>query len=142
MESLFDELERKLAQDPSMLKRGGPRVDLSLLLFNARAEVRALWLAAAAATEVSAAPALAAAVDALRPIFGAARSGAARPRRCASASALAVAGRLAVAARGSGRRHGAPVPAQSHSTPGAPPVSAARSASVSARLRPSAPIAT
>ena len=30
----------------------------------------ALWLAAAAATEVSAAPALAAAVDALRPIFG------------------------------------------------------------------------
>mgnify|MGYP001205432596 CR=1 FL=1 len=70
MESLFDELERKLAQDPSMLKRGGPRVDLSLLLFNARAEVRALWLAAAAATEVSAAPALAAAVDALRPIFG------------------------------------------------------------------------
>ena len=44
MESLFDELERKLALDPSMLKRGGPRVDLSLLLFNARAEVRALWL--------------------------------------------------------------------------------------------------
>ena len=72
MESLFDELERKLAQDPSMLKRGGPRVDLSLLLFNARAEVRALWLAAAAATEAgpSPAPARVAAVDALRPIFG------------------------------------------------------------------------
>lgn len=74
MESLFDELERKLALDPSMLKRGGPRVDLSLLLFNARAEVRALWLAAAAEVEATAtpapAPALAAAVAALRPIFG------------------------------------------------------------------------
>ncbi|MBL8622853.1 MAG: hypothetical protein JNK64_16170 [Myxococcales bacterium] len=72
MESLFDELERKLALDPSMLKRGGPRVDLSLLLFNARAEVRALWLAAAAEVEATATPtpALAAAVAALRPIFG------------------------------------------------------------------------
>jgi len=72
MESLFDELERKLALDPSMLKRGGPRVDLSLLLFNARAEVRALWLAAAAEVEASATPppALATAVAALRPIFG------------------------------------------------------------------------
>lgn len=72
MESLFDELERKLALDPSMLKRGGPRVDLSLLLFNARAEVRALWLAAAAEVDASAAPSpgLATAVAALRPIFG------------------------------------------------------------------------
>jgi hypothetical protein len=72
MESLFDELERKLALDPSMLKRGGPRVDLSLLLFNARAEVRALWLTAAAEVEASAtpSPSLAAAVAALRPIFG------------------------------------------------------------------------
>lgn len=70
-ESLFDELERRLALDPSMLKRGGPRVDLSLLLFNARAELRALWVAAAAEVEApSPSPALAAAVAALQPIFG------------------------------------------------------------------------
>ncbi|MBL8923997.1 MAG: hypothetical protein JNJ54_34390 [Myxococcaceae bacterium] len=70
--SLFDELSEKLAKDPRLTRRGGPRVDLSLLLFNARDEVRALWTAAdatARAGEVS--PELEAAVDRLRPIFGA-----------------------------------------------------------------------
>lgn len=32
--SLFDELSAKLAKDPRLTKRGGPRVDLGLLLFN------------------------------------------------------------------------------------------------------------
>lgn len=72
MKSLFDELSEKLAKDPRLTKRGGPRVDLSLLLFNAREHVRALWLAAdALSRENKGSPALDAAVDALRPIFGA-----------------------------------------------------------------------
>lgn len=70
--SLFEELEAKLAKDPSLLKRGGPRVDLSLLLFNARGAVHALWQAAEAEVSRGAAsPALTAAVEQLRPIFGA-----------------------------------------------------------------------
>lgn len=67
--SLFEELEAKLARDPRLTKRGGPRVDLSLLLFNARADVRALWLAAAAVEQPS--PELREAVEKLRPLFGA-----------------------------------------------------------------------
>jgi hypothetical protein len=76
MRSLFDELTGKLEADPRLTKKGGPRVDLGLLLFNARSDVRALWDAAVA--EVNEAkragrepsPALVAAVDALRPLFG------------------------------------------------------------------------
>lgn len=69
--SLYEELEAKLAKDPSLLKRGGPRVDLGLLLFNARAAVHALWAAAEAEVSRGAAgPALAAAVEQLRPLFG------------------------------------------------------------------------
>lgn len=74
--SLFEALEAKLAKDPSLLKKGGPRVDLSLLLFNARAQVAALWQAAdaelsRAASEGRSPPqALTAAVEALRPLFG------------------------------------------------------------------------
>jgi hypothetical protein len=74
MRSLFDELTEKLKQDPRLTKRGGPRVDLSLLLFNARDDVRALWTAAAdeveSATREGRRTPLADAVEALRPIFG------------------------------------------------------------------------
>jgi len=36
MRSLYEELSEKLSHDPRLLKRGGPRVDLSLLLFGGR----------------------------------------------------------------------------------------------------------
>lgn len=71
MTSLFDELSEKLQRDPRLTKKGGPRVDLSLLLFNARDQVRALWLAADEQRRAQkGTPALDAAVEALRPIFG------------------------------------------------------------------------
>ena len=76
MSSLYDELCAKLAKDPRLTKRGGPRVDLSLLLFNARDGLRELWVAAEAEVarareEGRPAPArLAAAVEALRAVFG------------------------------------------------------------------------
>lgn len=76
MSSLFDELTEKLRKDPRLTKRGGPRADLGLLMFNARDDVRALWHAAVAELERAkheqrAVPeALATAVEALRPIFG------------------------------------------------------------------------
>jgi len=74
--SLYDELCEKLARDPRLTKRGGPRYDLSLLLFNARESLRALWTAAdaelAEAKRAGHLPsnALASAVEQLRPIFG------------------------------------------------------------------------
>lgn len=76
MDSLYDELSAKLARDPRLTRRGGPRVDLSLLLFNAREAVRELWRAAEA--ELARARAegrtpperLSGAVEALRPLFG------------------------------------------------------------------------
>lgn len=77
MTSLFDELEAKLAKDPRLTRRGGPRADLGLLLFNARADIRQLWHGAVAALAADArdgresVQGLAAAVEALRPIFGA-----------------------------------------------------------------------
>jgi hypothetical protein len=71
MMSLFDELEARLAKDPRLTKRGGPRVDIGLLLFNARADIRQLWHAATAMAEGREATSeLATAVEALRPIFG------------------------------------------------------------------------
>jgi hypothetical protein len=76
MRSLFDELDEKVRREPSLRKQNMPRVDMSLLLFNARDDVRALWMAAhdavdAARAEGRAPPdALVAAVDKLRPIFG------------------------------------------------------------------------
>lgn len=73
MPSLYDELAEKLARDPRITKHSGARVDLGLLMFNARDDVRDLWVAAQAA--VSAAPQgslgeLEAAVEKLRPLFG------------------------------------------------------------------------
>jgi hypothetical protein len=76
MSSLYDELAEKLAQDPRLTKRGGARVDLSIMLFNARDSVRALWIAAEEEaarirSEGRAAPAdLDHAIEQLRPIFG------------------------------------------------------------------------
>lgn len=76
MRSLFDELTGKLEADPRLTKKGGPRVDLSLLLFNARNEVRALWLAAAEEVDATKragrlpSQSLLDAVEALRPVFG------------------------------------------------------------------------
>ena len=76
MGSLFDDLTEKLGRDPSLTKRSGPRADLGLLMFNARDDVRALWVAAEA--EVNRAEAegrqpsseLIAAIEQLRPLFG------------------------------------------------------------------------
>lgn len=72
--SLFDELSDRLRKDPRLTKKGGPRVDLSLLLFNARDDVRALWTAAddevTAAKRDGRTSGLEPAVDALRPLFG------------------------------------------------------------------------
>ncbi|MBM4783640.1 MAG: hypothetical protein GQE15_38720 [Archangiaceae bacterium] len=65
--SLYEELSAKLEKDPRLTKRGGPRVDLSLLLFNAREDVRVLW---EAAQSVPGNAELEAAVERLRPIFG------------------------------------------------------------------------
>lgn len=76
MSSLFDELSEKLNADPRLSKRGGPRFDLSLLLFNARDDLRELWVAAD--TEITRVKRdggqppepLRNAVERLRPLFG------------------------------------------------------------------------
>ncbi len=76
MQSLFDQLNDKVKREPRLTKRNMPRVDLSLLLFNARDDLRALWHAADLERERAAREgrtpdsALAAALDKLRPIFG------------------------------------------------------------------------
>lgn len=73
MSSLYDELAERLAQDPSLMKRGGPRVDISMLLFGARDDLRSLWLAAerTVADQGDESPdGLREAVERLRPIFG------------------------------------------------------------------------
>jgi hypothetical protein len=76
MSSLYDDLSKKLEEDPRLTKRGGPRYDLTLLLFNAREALRELWDAAEnqvteAKREGHPTPErLAAAVEKLRPIFG------------------------------------------------------------------------
>jgi hypothetical protein len=73
--SLFDELTGKLAQDPRLTKRSGARADLGLLMFNARDSFRELWLAADmgladAEGAGDASQRLRVAVEELRPIFG------------------------------------------------------------------------
>ncbi len=73
MSSLFDELSEKLERDPRLAKRGGPRFDLSLLMFNARDAVRDLWGAAdrySRSGDPAALDELTDAVERLRPIFG------------------------------------------------------------------------
>jgi hypothetical protein len=76
MSSLYDDLSEKLKKDPRLMKRGGPRVDISLLLFNARDSIRELWdaadreIAEAGSECHHSSELLKAAVDKLRPIFG------------------------------------------------------------------------
>lgn len=76
MISIFDELAEKVRQDPRLTKRGGARVDLSLLLFNSRDAIRELWIAAdlelgrAREDGHEPSPELQAAVEELRPVFG------------------------------------------------------------------------
>jgi hypothetical protein len=73
MSSLYDELSERLAEDPRLSRRGGPRVDLSLLLFNARDSIRELWDAADRHMQTGDKEALGDlrdAVEALRPVFG------------------------------------------------------------------------
>jgi len=77
MPNLFDELAARIERDPRLTRRGGPRADMGLLLFNARAELRALWAAAERCTHTTDGLAgvpeldeLRRAVDALRPILG------------------------------------------------------------------------
>lgn len=76
MTSLYDDLAARLDKDPSLTKRGGPRYDLGLLLFDFREGLHELWCAAAddvgaAARDGREPPArLASAVAALRPLFG------------------------------------------------------------------------
>jgi hypothetical protein len=73
MASLYDDLSRKLEQDPRLTRRGGARTDLGLLLFNARESMNELWKAADRCTrspDDAALRTLHDAVDRLRPIFG------------------------------------------------------------------------
>ena len=76
MTSLYEELSANLDRDPSLTKRGGPRYDLGLLLFDFRDPLHALWRAAAAEVERAQlhdrepSAALAEALDALHPLFG------------------------------------------------------------------------
>ena len=75
MKSVYDELADRLAKDPSLTRRSGPRQDIGILLFSERDAINALWKAA----ETVVADALVAdgnvaglraAVENLRPLFG------------------------------------------------------------------------
>jgi hypothetical protein len=71
MTSLYDEVAARLAEDPRLTKKGTARVDLNLLLFNARDDLRALWSAADASVQRGAVDdELREAVERLRPLFG------------------------------------------------------------------------
>jgi hypothetical protein len=75
MKSVYDELAGKLAQDPSLTRRSGPRQDIGILLFSERDAINALWKAAEAVVadalvaDVNIAG-LRTAVEKLRPLFG------------------------------------------------------------------------
>jgi hypothetical protein len=71
--SLYDELLEKIRADPSLTRRGGPRVDLGMMLLAEREALGELWKAAArcaASDDAAALAQLRAAVDRLRPLFG------------------------------------------------------------------------
>ena len=73
MPSLFDDLNARIARNPGLTKKSVARFDMTLLLFNHRDDLCALWQAAdrlGAAHDEATARELAAAVDRLRPIFG------------------------------------------------------------------------
>lgn len=74
MTSLYDELAEKLRRDPRLLKRGGARYDLGMMLFDERESLHELWLAAEACVRAHEGEEdvaeLRAAVDRLRALFG------------------------------------------------------------------------
>lgn len=73
MNSLYDELSEKLKKNTRLTKRGGPRVDISLLLFSNRDALHDLWIAADRYDRLPDTEALASlhdAVEKLRPLFG------------------------------------------------------------------------
>jgi len=73
MKSVHDELSDRIRAEPAALRRSGPRQDLGMLLFARHEELDALWKAAAALLDAGDAEKereLAAAVEALRPLFG------------------------------------------------------------------------
>ena len=79
MKSVYDELADKLAKDPSLTRRSGPRQDIGILLFSERDAINALWKAAESSLGVradsgrisdAAEVGLRVAVEKLRPLFG------------------------------------------------------------------------
>jgi len=73
MTSLYDELARRLAASPGGSRGGGPRFDISVLLFNSREALLDLWSAAEqfiADGEEDSEIALRGAVEVLRPLYG------------------------------------------------------------------------
>ncbi|MCO5202861.1 MAG: hypothetical protein M9925_14285 [Chloroflexi bacterium] len=73
MPSLYEDLARKLSANPGPSRGGGPRFDISVLLFNSRGALNELWLAADRHVRVpnsGSTAALREAVEALRPLFG------------------------------------------------------------------------
>ena len=79
MKSVYDELADRLAKDPSLTRRSGPRQDIGILLFSERDAINALWKAAESSLGVradsgcisdAAEVGLRVAVEKLRPLFG------------------------------------------------------------------------
>ncbi|MGA2477318.1 MAG: hypothetical protein ABSG63_01050 [Spirochaetia bacterium] len=73
MKSLYDELSEKLKKDTRLITRGGPRVDIGLLLLSNRDALRDLWIAAKRYDKLHDAEASVTihnAVEKLRPLFG------------------------------------------------------------------------
>ena len=73
MTSLYDELTGKMALDPRLTRRSGPRQDLGLLLFAERAGINELWKAAercARGGDPADLERLGEAVEGLRAVFG------------------------------------------------------------------------
>jgi hypothetical protein len=73
MNSLYDELSEKLKEDTRLTKRGGPRVDIGLLLLSNRDALHDLWIAAERYDRLQDTGALFAlhnAIKKLRPLFG------------------------------------------------------------------------
>lgn len=73
MSSLYDDVAEKLSREPKASRQSMSRIDMGLLMFNARDDIRDLWLAAEAelgGPEDQGHERLRGAVEKLRPIFG------------------------------------------------------------------------
>ncbi|PKL24184.1 MAG: hypothetical protein CVV47_10565 [Spirochaetae bacterium HGW-Spirochaetae-3] len=73
MKSVYDELGERLAREPSVTKRSGPRQDIGILLFAERDAIADLWKAAARRVDSGGGSQdedLRDAVERLRPLFG------------------------------------------------------------------------